>query len=113
MIKMAKSPYSNKSKLKPFTEMLAIPLRGGCVTRHHKSLLPFGGSSAAQNIRGEHPGFRKRPGQIKLHSTADGTNEILSLYQFRKNRIDEKHFFAQMSDGDILRSVGARKEQKR
>jgi len=104
---MAKSPYSDKNKLKPFTEMLAIPLQGGAVTRYHKSLLPFGGFSAAQNVRGKHPGFRKRPGQIKLHSTADGTNEVLSLYQFRKNRISEKHFFAQMSDGDILEATSA------
>ena len=93
--------------LKPFTEMLAIPLKGGAVTRYHKSLLPFGGFSAVQNVRGKHPGFDKRMGQIKLHSTADSTNEVLSLYQFRKNRIDEKHFFAQMSDGDILEATAA------
>ena len=93
--------------LRPFTEILAIPLRGGAVTSTHKSLLPFGGFSAAQNIRGQHPGFNKRMGQIKLHSTADSTNEVLSLYQFRKNRIDEKHFFAQMSDGDILEATAA------
>lgn len=93
--------------LKPLTEMQAIPLQGGCVTRHHKSLLPFGGFSMSQNIRSKHPGFRKRPGQIKLHSTADSTNEVLSLYQFRKQRIDEKHFFAQMSDGDILDATTA------
>lgn len=93
--------------LKPFTEMLAIPLKGGAITRYHKSLLPFGGFSAAQNVRGKHPGFKKRLGQVKLHSTADSTNEVLSLYQFRKNRIDEKHFFAQMSDGDILEATNA------
>lgn len=87
--------------------MLAIPLKGGAITRYHKSLLPFGGFSAAQNVRGKHPGFKKRLGQVKLHSTADSTNEVLSLYQFRKNRIDEKHFFAQMSDGDILEATNA------
>lgn len=96
--------------LKPFTEMIAIPLQGGAVTRYHKSLLPFGGFSAAQNVRGTHPGFNKRLGQIRLHSEADGVggaNEVLSLYQFRKNRISEKHFFAQMSDGDILEAITA------
>lgn len=60
-----------------------------------------------QNVRSKNPGFRKRPGQIKLHSTADSTNEVLSLYQFRKQRIDEKHFFAQMSDGDVLDATSA------
>lgn len=93
--------------LTPYTEMKAIALQGGAVTRHHKSLLAFGSLSAAQNVRGKHPGFRKRPGQIKLHTTADSTNEVLSLYQFSKNRIPEKHFLAQMSDGDILDATAA------
>ena len=58
-----------------------------------------------QNIRGKHPNFIKRPGQIKLHSTADGSNEVLSLYQYKKSQVDESHFFAQMSDGDILEAT--------
>ena len=93
--------------LKPLTTITGIPLQGGVNTRINKALLPFGAFSAAQNVRGKHPGFRKRPGQIKLHDTADSTNEVLSLYQFRKTRIDEKKFYAQMSDGDILEATNA------
>ena len=93
--------------LKPYTDIAAIPLSGGAITRFHKSLLPFGSFSDCKNLRGEHPSFRKRPGQIELHTTADGSNEVFSLYQFRKQRIDEKHFFAQMSDGDVLDATNA------
>jgi len=93
--------------LTPYTEISAIPLSGGCITRHHKALLPFGSFSDMKNLRGEHPSFRKRPGQIKLHTTADSTNEVLSLYQFRKERISEKHFLAQMSDGVVMDATSA------
>jgi len=94
--------------LKPLTSISAMPLSGGCITRHHKALLPFGSFSDMKNMRNENPGLRKRPGQIALHTTADtGTPEVLSLYQFRKQRIDEKHFLAQMSDGDILDATAA------
>ena len=59
-----------------------------------------------QNMRGKHPGFIKRPGQRKLHTEADGpTNKVLSLYQFKKGRVTEEAFFAQMSDGDILKAT--------
>ena len=93
--------------LENYTKIAAVPLRGGCITSIHKSLLPFGGMSEKQNIRDVHPGFRKRPGQIKLNSTADGVNSAMTLYPFRKRRIDESHFFAQMSDGDILEATNA------
>ncbi|MCK5612249.1 hypothetical protein KAR91_60820, partial [Candidatus Pacearchaeota archaeon] len=56
-------------------------------------------------MRGKHPGFKKRPGQRKLHDTADGTNQVMTLYQFKKSRIDETHFYAQFSDGDVLEST--------
>jgi len=88
--------------LKPLTDISAVPLRGGCNTDIHKALLPFGSFSMVQNCRAKYPGFRKRPGCLALHTTADSTNEVMSLYQFRKNRIDEKHLLAQMSDGDVL-----------
>ena len=91
--------------LSPYTKIESVPFRGGVITSIHKSLLPFGGFSSAQNIRNDHPGIRKRPGQIALHTVADSTNSAISLYQFRKRRIDEKHFFAQMSDGDILEAT--------
>jgi phage baseplate assembly protein gpV len=91
--------------LTPLTPIKGNPAQGGCVTVRNAAQLPFGSYSMVQNIRGKHPNFIKRPGQRKLHSTADGSNEVLSLYQFRKSRVDEKHFYAQMSDGDILEAT--------
>lgn len=91
--------------LKPITEIKAAPLRGGCVTVREKTQLPNGGFSMVQNLRPKHPGFIKRLGQRKLHSTADGSNKVLSLYQFKKSRQDEEYFFAQMSDGDVLQAT--------
>jgi len=80
----------------------AQPLRGGAVTVREKALLPFGTFSMAQNVRPTRPGFKKRPGQIKQHVTADSTNQVITLYQFRKGKVDEKALFAQMGDNDIL-----------
>lgn len=40
-----------------------------------------------------------------MHTTADSTNKVLSLYQFRKAKRDEYHLFAQMSDGDVLEAT--------
>ena len=91
--------------LKPLTDIKARPFRGGCVTSVHKALLPFGAFSDKQNIRDNHPGFRKRPGQKKLHTTADSTNGMVTGYQFRKRRIDEAHFFVQMTDNDVLEAT--------
>ena len=91
--------------LTPYTKMKGIPLRGGCITRREKTALDFGQFSLIQDMRAKHPGFKKRPGQRKLHDTADSTNQVMSLYQFRKSRIDEKHFYAQFSDGDVLEST--------
>jgi len=52
-----------------------------------------------------HPGFEKRTGCRKLHTTADGTNEVVTLFQFSKGRVVERHFYAQMGDGDILEAT--------
>jgi len=87
------------------TDIKTNALRGGAITVREKALLPFGAFSMAQNVRGEHPGFTKRGGQTKLHGTADGSNEVLSLYQFSKTRVDETHFYAQFSDGDVLEAT--------
>lgn len=84
------------------TPITAVPLRGGMNTVLEPPQLSPGQFSMVQNLRPRHPGFEKRPGQRKQHSTADGANQVQTLYQFRKNKIDEDHFFAQMSDGDIL-----------
>jgi len=91
--------------LERYTDIKAIPVEGGCITAIEKSSIPFGGLSQMQNLRNRHPGFRQRGGQRKLHSTADGTNKVLTLYQFQKTLVDEQHFFAQMSDGDILEAT--------
>lgn len=87
------------------TEINTIPFRGGCNTRLEPVLIPPGRYSMVQNIRGTYPGFEKRKGCVKKHTTADGTNKVLSLYQFSKARRLEHHLFAQMSDGDILEAT--------
>ncbi len=91
--------------LQPYTKMKGIPLRGGCITVREKTALEFGQFSMVQNIRAKYPGFEKRPGQRKLHATADSTNQCMTLYQFNKQRITETHFYAQFSDGDVLEST--------
>jgi len=87
--------------LKPDT----VPFQGGCNTVLETQQIPMGGYSMVQNMRGTHPGFIQRKGQRAQHSTADGTNTVLSMYQFTKNRVAEKHFFAQMSDNDVLKAT--------
>jgi hypothetical protein len=81
--------------------------RGGVDTVRDPALLEPGDFSMIVNMRPTHPGFETRPGQIKLHSTADGTNGVVSLHQFSKGRITERHLFAQMSDGDVLEATNA------
>ena len=82
-----------------------VPFQGGCNTVLETQQIPMGKYSMLQNMRGTHPGFKKRKGQRKQHSTADGTNSVLSMYQFVKNRIPEKHFFSQFSDNDVLKAT--------
>jgi len=91
--------------LEPYTNIKSIPLEGGCITAIEKTSIPFGGMSEMLNLRNRHPGLQQRGGQRKLHATADGTNKVLSLYQFQKTLVSEQHFFAQMSDGDILEAT--------
>lgn len=88
-------------------DIKSVPFRGGAVTAIEKALLPFGGYSLINNLRNDHPGFRKRAGMAKLHTTADNSNSVLSLFQFSKTRVDESHFYAQMTDGDVLEATTA------
>ncbi|MEE9365993.1 MAG: hypothetical protein V3W44_04820, partial [Dehalococcoidales bacterium] len=88
--------------LRPLTPETAIPLRGGAVTVRDAAQLNPGQFSMIQNLRPTHPGFKKRAGSARLHSTADGARKLLSLHQFRKTEIDEHHVFAQFGDNDIL-----------
>jgi len=88
-------------------DMQPIPFRGGCNTYNAPENLPSGSFSMIQNFRGQHPAFKPRAGYTKLHTTADGTNKTLSLYQFSKGRRTERHFFAQMGDDDVLEATNA------
>ena len=84
-----------------------VPFRGGMDTRREKALIPHGGYSEVYNMRNRHPGMEKRTGMDRKHTTADGTNKCVSLYQFSKGRRAERHFLAQMSDGDVLDATDA------
>jgi hypothetical protein len=86
-----------------------IPFGGGADIRHQNEpvLIPSGGYSALQNMRNIHPGLKQRPGCVKQHMTADSTNKVMSMYQFVKGKKTERHFFAQMSDSDVLEATNA------
>ena len=94
-----------KTGLKQLTKINAVPLRGGVDKVRERVQLPFGSFSDINNLRPMHPGFKQRKGMAAKHTTADGSNEGVSLYQFAKGRRVEKHFFAQMSDGDVLKAT--------
>ena len=79
-----------------------IPFRGGAKTVVEAGQLTAGEYSMIQNLRQRHPGMEQRKGQAALHTVADGTNKVLSLYGFSKGRRTENHLLAQMSDGDVL-----------
>jgi len=84
-----------------------VKFRGGCTTGQEVALIKSGGYSMIQNMRHNHPGFEKRLGCIKQHTTADSTNEVVSLFQFSKGRVSEKHFYAQMGDADVLEATAS------
>jgi len=96
-----------KDGLKRRSDRATVPFRGGCYTNTEKALLEVGRYSMVQNMRGRYPGFVQRKGATKKHVTADSTNKVLNLYQFSKGKITERHFFAQMSDGDLLKATDA------
>ena len=79
-----------------------IPFRGGAKTNIEPGQLPAGYYSMVSNIRQRHPGMQQRAGQTPLHTVADSTNKVLSLYGFSKGRRTEGHLLAQMSSGTIL-----------
>jgi hypothetical protein len=82
-----------------------IPFQGGCNTAIEPVLLKPGEYSLIRNMRGQHPGLETRKGQLALHTTADGTNQVMSLYGFSKGRRSEDHLFAQMGDSDVLKAT--------
>jgi hypothetical protein len=92
---------------KKLTELKTIPFQGGMNTYNEPGMLPLGGYSAINNMRNMRPGLKARKGYIKKHSTADGTNSVLSMFQFSKGKRTESHFYALMSDNDILEATDA------
>ena len=89
----------------PIKEMDYVPFQGGMDVVRKPYQLPLAAYSDIQNMRPLRPGFIKRKGQSKLHSTADGTNKVVTLYQFSKGMQDEVKTYAQMSSGDILQAT--------
>ena len=96
-----------KRGLKKLSTRNTIPFRGGAKTDQEKALLEIGEYSMIQNMRPKHPGFVQRKGLTRAHTTNDGTNKVLNLYQFSKGKRTERAFFAQMSDGDLLEATNA------
>lgn len=82
-----------------------IYFEGGCNTAIEPGVIPFGKFSMIQNMRPKHRGFEQRGGCLALHTIADATNQVKTLFQFSKALVDETHLFAQMSDGDILEAT--------
>lgn len=82
-----------------------LPFRGGANTYLEPEQLESGQYSDAQNVRNTHPGMKKRPGQQRLHSTAEGSNSFTTLFQFSKGKRAERHFYTQKSDGYILEGL--------
>jgi hypothetical protein len=81
------------------------PFRGGCNTAIEPVLLKSGEYSMVRNLRNRHPGLETRKGQAALHTEADGTNKVMSLYGFSKGRRSEDHLLAQMGDSDVLKAT--------
>lgn len=89
------------------TDIKTVPFRGGANTVAEPALLEHGQYSMIQNMRQMHPGMKKRLGCSKLHTTADSTNKVLTLYQFAKGKKTERHFYGQFGDGDVLEATTA------
>jgi len=86
-------------------EIGAVPLRGGAITVRDRPLLKPGQFSMVQNVIPGGPGFTKRRGQRKQHSTVGATyttSMCVSGYQFKKTRISENKYFVETSDGDVI-----------
>jgi len=90
---------------KQITEIDTVPFQGGENVTTEPALLSLGEYSSVQNMRQMRPGFKQRMGYIKKHSTADGTNSVMTMFQFSKGKRTERHFYAQMSDSDILEAT--------
>lgn len=92
--------------------IVSVPFRGGAITAVEPAMIPSGGYSMIQNMRQVHSGkekgsLKKRLGQTNLHTVTEGTLSVSSLFQFCKGRKTERHFYAQMSDDDVLEATSA------
>jgi hypothetical protein len=56
----------------------ATQFRGTVVTTLEKALVPHGGFSTLQNVRNWHPGFQKREGATKHHSTSEFVTKLVT-----------------------------------
>jgi len=100
-------PKNKKSGVNQLTKLDTVPIQGGCNTVLETQQIPMGKFSMVQNMRDTYPGKKQRKGQRVQHPTADSTNTVMSMYQFNKTKIAESHFYAQMSDSDVLLSATA------
>jgi hypothetical protein len=66
-------------KKKKRLDLGAPQFRGGAVTVRPDALIPIGAFSTLQNVRGFHPGFRKRDGQTKLHTTSQLATNLINV----------------------------------
>jgi hypothetical protein len=85
-------------------DLNAASLRGGAITVRDKALLKPGQFSMVQNVVPQGPGFMKRRGQRKQHSTVNATyttSMLVSGYQFKKTRVTGDQYLVQSSDGDV------------
>lgn len=85
-------------------DVKGVPIEGGAITVRDRGLLKMGQFSWVQNVKALHPGFRKRKGQRKQHSTVGATyttSQMMSMYQFKKTITAENIYMVQSSDGDV------------
>ena len=87
------------------TDIALTPFVGGVDTVREISSIKEGRYSILQNVKHKHPGFSQRKGQVKHHTVADGSLETMSLFQFLKAGISEKHEFRQSVDGKVLEAT--------
>src|SRR3990167_11113231 len=82
-------------------QLIPVELRGGVDTIHDKTALPPKRFSTLQNVRGMYPGFEKRRGQVKQHSTASSELLTKSLYGYSKGKVSEVKLLRQLGDGSL------------
>ena len=94
----------NRKSVKQFTKKSYLKFKGGAQPSIEKPLVDFGRFSDMQNMRQRQPGLEQRAGQAKLHSTADGTNQVVNGFQYSKGKKTERHTLVQMGDSDVLQA---------